>query len=77
MRILTISRTRNKVMLTRDAQKAAERLLESGKCFNYILTFLLQVQHQAAFLMGPFVGALVLAPSKPRPKTFPLSISGW
>lgn len=43
MRVLTISRTRNKVMLARDAQKADGRLLESGKCFNYNLTFLLQI----------------------------------
>lgn len=77
MRILTISRTRNKVILARDAQKAAARLLESGKSFNYNLTFLLQVQHQAVFLMGPLVSASVLPPSKPCPKTFLLSIPGW
>lgn len=78
MRILTISSTRNKVILARDAQKAAGRLLASGKCFNYNLTVLQQVQHQAAFLMGPVLGgALVLSPSKSLPKTFPLSIPGW
>lgn len=77
MRILTISRTRNKVILARDAQKAAGRLLESGKYFNYNLTFLLQVRHQAVFLMGPLVSASVLHPSKPRPKTLLLSIPGW
>lgn len=43
MRIL-ISRTRNKVILTRDAQKGTGRLLESVKCHFYNSTFLLHVQ---------------------------------
>lgn len=38
MRILTVSRTRNKVIQARDAPTAARRLLESGKSFNLNFT---------------------------------------
>lgn len=51
MRIL-ISRMRDTVILTRDAQKGTGRLLESVKCHYYNLTFSTACSAQAAFLMG-------------------------
>lgn len=57
MSVLTISRTRNQVILTRDTQKAAGRLLESDKCFNYSFTFLLQVRLQANGILSQCLGS--------------------
>lgn len=69
MRIL-ISRRRNKVILTRDAQKGTGRLLESVKCHYYNLTFLLLVQLRLPS-DGSLSQCLDFSSMKTMAKTFP------